>query len=382
MPRVGWIIAVCLVAGSGLGFWQYDRERRVIEAEDAATHQRDMQFKLDSALAAIRSEDWANARERLYRLEVADPAFEEKRVAELLRAADRELVFGPQLDEVHAHIEKSELKAAHELLERVAQDTAQLKRVAELRAQLQKKIDERMHDARVLAYSTGDPSRMKELLALSEEVLSAQPGQKDALAFRDLAVDALSREHPAFADPPPPQPWRDVQTRFIQGDLEGAKAMAQACAPKFMECRQQAQDLARFEKQYKKSAAATSAQLEALITLSRKISGGPFTELLRSPGRDATDGLMTKAHALWGAGQLAAAVVQARKALALDPDDSRASAFLADAREKARELFLQRSHDRESPDEDIERLKTVLELTDAKDEYHLKAQQRLAQLLK
>jgi tetratricopeptide (TPR) repeat protein len=379
---ITWVVIASLIVGAGFGLWELKRENATEAQAIAEQRQQSLQRMLDGALQSVKAGDWRAADRQLSELMTTDPTFQMARVIELKSAANREVAVNELLEQTQDHLEKGDLAGARKALEAIAKDTAQGAKVDALREQFDRQINERLEAGRPLLTQTGEPEAMKKLFALAEEVLAAAPEQRDALAYRALAGDALVRMFNRREASRRAEPWADVQARFIAGDLVGAREEARLCSTKYKPCKTQLSQLLQFEKQYKKLGSASLAQIESLIALSRKISGGPMSALVRTPARSVSGDLMVKAHTLWSAGQPGAALAQAKKALAVDPDDAGAKRLIAEAASKAKDLYLQTGGYGESPDDIISRLQTIVDMTPANDEYHLKAKQRIEELKK
>jgi hypothetical protein len=217
---------------------------------------------------------------------------------------------------------------------------------------------------------------MTKLIELTDDILGAEPDQPEALKLRDLANQAISHiQHPVEGKQPL-KPWLDVQERFEQGDLAGTRALAEACAPRFKQCKALLQNLALFEKQFKNVDEATLPQLQALAALSRKLTGGPLSPLIATRTHQVTADLIVKGQNLWSDGKYAQSLKQVRLALSLEPDDLEAKRFLDDARVFA--MGLLSSVDQEEPEDAVSRLRAVMDMTAADDELHARAKARLA----
>jgi tetratricopeptide (TPR) repeat protein len=383
--RVAAVLIICL--GGAVTF-------RVVKTRNEATaaagkaasaaEQSELRKLKQEGVNLVREGKWKEAREKYTELQQRAPDFETQQITQLLAAADKEIPNQERMREAEDFIGKGEIASAHRTLEQVTPETAQYKQRDAIRAAMDRKIAEKINDARALLGATSDLAKMQELKALVEDILTAKPEHRDALAYKDTADQAIHRiKNPYVAPKTPEKPWLDVQARFQSGDLTGANAQADACAAKFPPCKVIKGQLQEFADKLKRAESASANELLALIELDKKIGGGSQSPMTKTVARKGADEFARKASSAKASGNWQPAIENARKALTLDSDHTGAKALLADARTQAKEVYLRAYQMKDSsPDDAIKLFKDVIAMTPKDDEYHQKAKSKIEELAK
>jgi tetratricopeptide (TPR) repeat protein len=167
-----------------------------------------------------------------------------------------------------------------------------------------------------------------------------------------------------------------ARLRFREGDEAGALAFAHGCRPTEPGCEGLVSDLQRFFSRYRRIDSMAADDALDLLPVADQISpGSMYRGALKA--RAALQ-LVKQATDIQSVGDLPAAVEAARRALALDPYDRAAQGVVDGARDYAKTVFMRAYAVQSSDPEEAKRLfKTVLQLTPADDEYHVKAQARV-----
>jgi tetratricopeptide (TPR) repeat protein len=182
--------------------------------------------------------------------------------------------------------------------------------------------------------------------------------------------------------PPPKDPWEQAVARFVDGDLSGGVALANACVAKSNKCKAGMKDMTEFGNLYKKLEDLDAKGLARLLALDKDITGsrGP-SKMARNAGTRAANIFYKSASAAKAAGQWARAVEYARRTVQADPGHAGASNILSDLRTKAKEVFLQAYALKDAnPEDAIPKFREVISMTPSDDETHQKAKNWLEKL--
>jgi hypothetical protein len=231
-----------------------------------------------------------------------------------------------------------------------------------LRNGLQVACDARIERLRKTFLDDEDASREE-----METIQWACPGRALELgAFRELLNEA-----PAV---------RDVRMAFRDGDASRALKLAHGCARKENLCAKLERDLARFVGHLKRLDAMTTAdEVRDLIDEAKTVAGPSESVYASQVRRRGIARFLAKAQTCKAKGDWAGARLHAALALELDPDNAAALTTAGDARNVAKDLYLRAYSVKETDPERAARLfKAVLTMTPNDDEYHLKAQRRIA----
>jgi hypothetical protein len=382
--RVSALLIV--LVGGGVAFKVVQDKQKagqlaILQSE--AERKKALSARKQEATNLIREGKWKEARVKLIELKEEAPTFEAAQIDTFLAAAEKEIPNQERLLEAADAVSKGEIASAARALEQVTKETTSFKQRERIQADMDKRIAERVKDAQVLLGYPTVLTKMEELKAMVEDILVARPEHRDALAFKQVADDAIRR----IKNPPPPKkappgkPWLAVQDRFQSGDQTGAYALAEACAAKDAKCKTLKGQIAEFGDKLKKAEGMTSAELAALVELDRRITGGTPSPLSKSFARKAADGLCVKATNARGTGNWALAIENAKKALLIDPGSACATGVIQEGKQKSKDMYLQ-AYTSGSEDDKIKLYKDVIAMTPKDDEYHRKAQDRLAELAK
>jgi tetratricopeptide (TPR) repeat protein len=381
--RVGAVLFVAL--GGAVAFRQMQTQQEAIKKKkDLADAEvlNALRLKKQEASTLIREGRWKEAKAKLVELSTEAPDFEPQQIGQWLSASEVEIPNQERLQEAADDLSKSEIAAAARALQQITKDTTQFARRDKLQAELDKRLGERLKDARALLGYPTDLAKMKELKAMVEDVLVASPENRDALAYKASADEAINRiEHPPPPRPKDPgKPWVAVQDRFQSGDQSGAYALAESCAAKVAQCKALKGQIAEFGDRLKKvtNNPDNINDIVALVELDRKITGGTPSPLSKVFVKKASDALCVKATN-YKSSNWAAAIEQAKKALAVDPNSACATALIQEGKTKAKDRFLV-AYTADNEDDKIKGYKEVIAMTPKDDEYHLKAQAKLAEM--
>ncbi len=381
--RIG---AVCVVLLAGfVGYKIIDAKRREAANANTLIEQRtteQLRAMNQDARNLIRQGKWAEAKAILEQVQAANPSFGGGTVQQYIAKTEQEIPNELHLKKAAEFVKLGQVTEAHKELAQVTADTLQTERREKVRSDLDAKIDNKLRDARDLVPMTSDMAKMKELLALSTDVLGAREENRDALEFKDSAAKAIDRlEHPYVAPAAPKTPWVPVQSLFANGDQAGALAMANACAGAFKQCKTLMGQIQEFNEKNKKLESLGPNDLMSLLELDRRITGGPASALSKPIATRVVTAYYLKATSAKSKGDWGQAVEYAKKVLSADPGHTGAQAIASEARGQSKELYLRGYQLRESnPDEAIGFFKQVMQMTVKGDEYYEKAKTQLDKL--
>jgi tetratricopeptide (TPR) repeat protein len=380
------VVLLCVAAGAaiaGLTLYRESAEEARL-AQLQAEKQAALNRQIQEAMGLLRVSEFERARSLFMAVVAADSGYRGAPLSDLIAACDKEIPNQHRLTEASALVEKRELGAARRALDQVTADTVQLRQRDEVWATIDKAIAERISDARLLASYPYDVSRMRELQALTDDLLMARPEHREGLTLRAVAVESLARQL-AQTSGGPQTPAGGVRRLFFSGDVQGALGRALECAKKNAECRALVKQLAEFQQRFSRAGDLSPTAQAELVALDQKITGGEASPFTRAHLRELADGLMVKASAQKASGNWVEGVALARKAQQLEPLHPGAKAFLAEAREAARDRYLEiyrTIHHGDSLDEAIRLFQEVMEMTPPDDEFHQKAKKKLEELAK
>lgn len=383
-------IATCVLLALLVGLKiQLDRRERA-EAERKARMERaraELGAKHQQAKNLFREHRWAEAKAKFQEIAKADPKYGSGTgytVQNYLEHIERELEYQVHLNAAAAALDKNDLGGAAEALSKVDRsETQMLDDLEGLRQRLDEQITRRIAEGRELAEKGAkDLEQMRALLALSEDVLAAAPQNREAPALYAKAqerIQALTRQPVKVSSEP--KPWLDAARSYEQGDVSEALSLARECAAKHPQCRALAAQIEEFQGGLKRAESAGTKELEQLLELDRRITGGPVSKpaepvVLRYSAAQFKSAVQAK-----GAGQWRKAYDDARKVLRFDPAHGGAKKLLAEIRAEANNIYIRGYTLKDSdPDQAVELFKMVIEITPRDDETHKKALDRLKQV--
>jgi len=381
--RIG-AVAVVLMAGF-VGFKIIQNKRNEAAGANAAIVARTMEqlrTMNQEARNLIRAGKWADAKAILEQVQAANPTFGGGTVQQYIAKTEQEIPNEQHLLKAAEFIKLAQITEAHKELIQVSSDTLQTERREKVRSDLEAKIDTRLRDARDLVPMSSELAKMKELLAIANDVLGAKEDHRDALEFKETATKTIDRlEHPFVAPAAPKTPWIPVQQQFQNGDQAGAVAMANACAGQFKQCKALIGQIQDFNEKNKKLESLGPAELIALLELDRKITGGQPSQLSKPIATRVVTAYYLKATSAKSKGDWGQAVEYAKKVLQADSGHPGAQAIISEARGQSRELYLRGYQLKDgNPDEAITFFKQVMQMTVKGDEFHEKAKSQLEKL--
>jgi len=190
-----------------------------------------------------------------------------------------------------------------------------------------------------------------------------------------FARTAVAAPTPSVSDP---THWEQAVTRFVEGDLAGARALAQECASTERACQSGLRELEEFRELSKKLEALDAEGVSRLLALDKAITGwrGPG-RFVRSAGPRVAEVFYRSARKAKHARQWARAVELSRRALEAVPGHTGAQGILDELRQKAWRLYESyftgaRQKDL-TPEDALSMYREVMALTAPEDELHQKA---------
>ncbi len=376
---------VLLLAAAGLVLIRKQQDavaaEHEAEAMAVAAERKQVGAVFQDAKNLIREGRWADAKERL--LELQQMAPDMGALKDYLERVEKEIPNQEHLSAAQTALQAKKLAEAKTALDKVTPDTQMYEQVIKLKRDLRDTADAQAREARTLLDSKQlEPARQSK--AIVEDVLAVFTEHRDAKLILEEA-DRLIYE---ITKPPPPpvvivkDPWEQAQARFIDGDLSGAVALANACMTKSPKCKNGLKDMTDFGNMYKKLEDLDAKGLARLLALDREITGskGP-SKMARNAGTRAANIFYKSASAAKAAGQWARAVEYSRRTLQADPGHAGASNILSDLKAKAKDLyFMAYALKDANPEDAIPKFREVIAMTPADDEHHKKAKNWIAQL--
>jgi pSer/pThr/pTyr-binding forkhead associated (FHA) protein len=384
MIAAATVLASLMIFGIGYTMIQKKRGAEKIKAEQAeAARVATFAKAFQDAKKRITEGKWAEAKQTLEEIKETDPDFEPVSIASYLERAEAEIPNQKAMGEAAVAIKELRFEAAARALGQVKK-TFQEQRLKTLKDEFDVAFNARLNEGRMMSSSTGDRAKMVTLKALADDLVAAQPEDKNANELKKLAESSIARiDNPNLPPPPPETPHLQVQNLFRGGDDAGALNLAAQCGAKNAQCRSLEQNIKDFQTKLKNLDNLGSGELSGLFELDRKISGGQSSALsapIKTRLVAAFYGDATKAKAV---GNWSKATEYARKVLLADPSHPGAQSIVGEARRQASELYMRAYQLRESSPEDaIKMFKDVVQMTPPDDEYHEKAQTKIKDLQK
>ncbi|HEX5747890.1 MAG TPA: FHA domain-containing protein [Archangium sp.] len=352
---------------------QQQREAEVAARNEQLAQERRaaMDALFQDAKNLIRDGKWADAKAKLLELQELEPNYVQ--LPDYLARVEKEIPNQEAIDTAKAALEKDQLGPAATALAKVSKDTQLFEAVRQLHTTLKDKADKRVRDALALFEQKQlDPSK-----AMVDDVLVAFPEHRDAKVVSEQVERAIAIRD---APPPPPtvkeapKPWDQAVDRFRDGDLNGAVAMANACAAKSPQCKTLMAQMADFGNLYKKLEDLDAKGLARLLDLDKKITKGQGSKLSRNAGTRAANIFFKSASAAKASGQYGRAMDNAQRALQADPSHAGANNIVAELRAKAKDLYLQAYALKDTnPEDAVPKFREVMAMTPSEDETHQKA---------
>jgi pSer/pThr/pTyr-binding forkhead associated (FHA) protein/tetratricopeptide (TPR) repeat protein len=377
------VLGVLVLAGAGLvalKAQQKAREeaRRNVDMINATVRQEHATI-FQEAKNHIRESRWTEAKALL--LDLKEKAPDMAQVQDYLDRAEKEIPNLEHLGSAQESLKERKLGATKALLDKITADTQMYEQVAKVKREMREAADLQAREARKLL----DGKQLDPAKSITDDVLLAFPEHRDAKIINDEAVRLIKiRDAPVVPPPPPPpkDPWEQAVARFVDGDLSGGAALANACMPKSNKCKAGMKDMTEFGNLYKKLEDLDAKGLARLLSLDKEITGsrGP-SKMARNAGTRAANIFYKSASAARAAGQWSRAVEYARRTLQADPGHAGAQNILSDLKTKAKDVFLQAYALKDSnPEDAIPKFREVIAMTPADDETHEKAKNWLEKL--
>jgi pSer/pThr/pTyr-binding forkhead associated (FHA) protein/tetratricopeptide (TPR) repeat protein len=357
---------------------QEEAELAIAEARAIQERRAALDALFQEAKNLIREGKWVDAKARLLELKEQEPNY--LLLEDYLARAEKEIPNQQEIQAAKEALEKGQLGEAASALNKVGRDTQLFEEVRTLRATLAQKAELRVREAQVLL----DAKSLDEAKAITDDVLAAIPDHRNAKVIGEQVARAIEiRDKPP--PPPPvraaPKPWDQASDQFQTGDLQGAVAMANACAGKHSQCRALLGQMTEFGNLYKKLENLDDRGLSRLLELDRKITHGRGSVMARKAGTRAATIFYKSASAAKAAGQWGRAMDYARRALQADPGHAGASAMVAELRQKAKDIYMQAYALKDTnPDDAVPKLREVVSMTAPDDETHQKAKSWIEKL--
>jgi tetratricopeptide (TPR) repeat protein len=319
----------------------------------------------------IRDGKWTEAKTRLLELKEAEP--DHPQLQDYLTRVEKEIPNQLALDAARAALEQNQLGPASTSLAKVSQDTQMFEAVGTLRRSLQDKADKRAQEAQSLLTQ----KQLDQAKAITDDVLVAFPQHRDAKVINEQAAHAIAERD---APPPPPtpkavpKPWDQAVDRYRDGDLQGAMAMANACAAKAPQCKTLMGQLSDFGNLYKRMEELDAKGLSRLMDLDKKITNGRSSKLIGGAGKRAGNIFYKMASSAKVSGQWGRAMEYAQRALQADPSNTGASNIANEMQAKAKDLYMSAYAMKDTDPEDaLPKFREVMSMTSPEDETHQKA---------
>lgn len=371
---IGLVVAsVVVVSGTGLVILQrMQDEQRAAQMQAELENQQEIErlrARFQEAKNLVRDGRWKEARAQLEALNNEAPNPD---VQTYLARAEKEIPNEENLALAQASLDKKELAAARAALGKVSEDTQMFEQRRMLFSALEEAAEARVREARAML----DNKRPDEAKVIADDVLGAFPEHRDAKIISEEAARAIAlRNAPAYVPPKDTgKPWEAAVSRFSDGDLSGAVALANACVSKAARCKTLLDQMTEFGNLYKRVEDLDAKGLTRLLSLDRSITDGRGSKMARSAGTRTANIFYKNATAAKAAGQFGRAVTNAKRALEADPSHAGAKNIMEELRGRAKDVYLSGYSIKDtSPDEALAKFKDVVAMTTPDDEYHQKA---------
>ncbi|HYH98570.1 FHA domain-containing protein [Hyalangium sp.] len=351
---------------------QAEREQLYQEQLLQAELRKKLATMFQEAKNDIREGRYTEAKTRL--LELQGMARDYPGLADYLQQVDKEIPNQEHLKAAQAALAEKKLALAKSESDKITAETTMFEQVNKLKRELAEASEAQAKEARTLL----DNKQLDQARAITEDVLAVFPEHRDAKLINEEAVRLIRvRDTPVAPAPPPPTapPWEQAAARFVDGDLSGGVALANACVSK-PKCKEMLKDMTEFGNLYKKLEDLDAKGLARLLSLDKQITGsrGP-SKMARNAGTRAANIFYKSASAARAAGQWARAVEYARRTVQADPGHAGASNILTELRQKAKDLYLQAYALKDgNPEDAAPKFREVIAMTPPDDETHQKAQ--------
>lgn len=366
LPKLAAAAGVFLVLL--LSFWLLSNRRPRLDSNTRGDSEVATMFS--EAKTLIRQGKWAAAQEKLEAIREEDDDYETRQIENYLKVVAEELPNEARFATAADAIAKGELGRASAALAQVKTNT-QDRALEDLKLALAQRIDARRTEARMLLSLT----KWEPLLALSEDLLVALPGDREGAEWKQQAEQAIARGKRGVTRVISAEtPWKEAQQRFKDGDVTGALSLAKACAKKHPQCRAFQAGLEVLEAKSKHLDSLSDGDLLTLFKLDQELAGGTSSETSKPLRTRVAARFFLEASQAKTTGDWAKAVEYGRLALAAEPGHPGAQAIVTEARQLSGDLYLRAYQLRDSDQpEALKLFKEVLAMTPPDDPNHVKA---------
>jgi len=395
------LAAMLVLVGVGVYFKrQADKTEEAIHAQLLVLRKRQQGFeeRFQSAKDLIREGKWREAQhvleelpeeaqwlhDEFQKLRAQAPDFGPE-VQVYLKAAEQEVPNQLAMDSAEIALKAKEpaLKEASAYLKQVTHTGIRNERLERLRRELHAKTLEKIAAGKALAARTADRDSMVRLKILTDDVLAAEPGQRDAMSLQTIALDAIRHlDSPTSGVKPPPEtPWVAVTEKYKAGEVAEAARLAEACAGRQARCQTLQSQLADFVDKNSRIKQLSPREFLALYELDRQLSAGAGSANTPSIVLFAVPALEKAARNARLAGRLGEASGLASSLLKMDAKNATARGIMDEVRAQAQQTYTRAYTLRLTQPEQAERLfKEVAQMLPAEEEYAQKAQNQLRAL--
>ena len=323
------------------------------------------------AKTLIRQGKWAAAKEKLEAVREEDDDYETRQIDNYLKVVADELPNEARFATAVDAIEKGELGRASAALAQV-KTTTQERALTDAKQALADRIATRRAEARTFASA----QKWEALLALSDDLLVALPGDRDGAEWKQQAEQAIARGKRGVTRVVTAEtPWLEAQQRFKGGDVSGALSLAKGCAKKYAQCRAFESGLDVLETKSKNLESLSEGDLWTHFKLDKELAGGTSSDASKPLRTRVASQFFMKASHAKTTGNWAKAVEFGRQALSAEPTHPGAQAIVTEAKQISGDLYLRayQLRDTDQP-EALKLFKEVVAMTPADDQNHVRSQ--------
>ncbi len=322
------------------------------------------------AKALIRQGKFGEAKLKLKEIREENEDFEPKQIENHLKVVEYELPNEARFATGADALGKNELARASAALAQV-KTNLQDRALTDAKQKLTERIEARRAEARTFLST----AKWEPLLALSDDLLLALPGDREASEWKQQAEQGIARGKRGVTKVVTAEtPWLESQQRFRSGDVTGALSLAENCAKKYAQCRAIKAGLEELEAKSRKLDSLGDSELLALFELDKKLAGDVSSELSKPVRTRVAARFFLKASQAKTTGNWAKAIEAARVVLSAEPTDVKAAALISEARGITGDLYLRAYQLRlTDPPEAVKLFKEVVAMTTPDDQNHVKA---------
>ncbi len=377
LTRVAMVLSLIAALGVGAKVWvDVNRKKDAARIAEQEAQRQKVGVTLESVKALILAGRYKDAKAKLDELAPSlEQTGDETRgfVKMYQESCASEIPNEALRDEAKAALEKNLPGEARLALAKIPKASLQMNLVGELDRQIQKKLSVRLNDAR----EAFNQEKYDEVVAITADFLLAVPEDRDATKLNEDAKAALAKPQKLAVakQASGPKPWDAALERYRDGDLTGAQALANECAAKKVSrCQDLVRDMTELGELNRKAESLDEKKLLRLSQLDREINGGKPSKVTAAASTRLGNLHYKRASSRKAAGDYGEAAEHAAKALQADPENAPARALLTEMRSKAKDVYIQAYTLKDvEPDQAIEKLQQVLEMTAPDDELHAKA---------